>query len=60
MSVKNITLTELQQDAWTKLFGNDYDNYYKYFKRQLDSGRYLFDQSHCYELYDEYEKQIAG
>jgi hypothetical protein len=60
MSVKNITLTELQDNAWTEIFGNAYDNYYKYFKTQLDTGRYLSDQSICYELYDEYEGQLNG
>ena len=43
MSVKNITLTELQDNAWKEIFGNTYDNYYKYFKTQLDTGRYLSD-----------------
>lgn len=60
MSVKNITLTELQDNAWTEIFGNAYDNYYKYFKKQLDTGRYLSDQSNCYELYDEYEAKLNG
>ncbi|TDG34814.1 hypothetical protein EZJ43_16705 [Pedobacter changchengzhani] len=58
LNVKNITLTELQGNAWKEIFGNTYDNYYKYFKTQLDTGRYLSDQSICYELYDEYEGQI--
>jgi hypothetical protein len=60
MKVKNIILTELQAIAWTEIFGNAYDNYYKYFKTQLDSGRYLSDQSICNELYDEYEGQFNG
>lgn len=60
MSVKNIILTELQHNAWTELFGNAYDEYYKYFKTQLDNGRYLSDQSNCYEIYDEYERQLNG
>ena len=60
MSVKNITLTELQDSAWKEIFGNTYDNYYKYFKTQLDTGRYLSNQSNCYELYDEYEGQLNG
>ncbi len=58
MSVKNIVLTELQDNAWTEIFGNDFDNYYKYFKTQLDTGRYLSDQSICNELYEEYEGQL--
>lgn len=60
MSVKNITLTELQDNAWTEIFGNAYNNYYEYFKAQLNTGRYLSDQSICYELYDEYEGQHNG
>jgi hypothetical protein len=60
MCVKSITLTELQDKAWTEIFGNTYDNYYKYFKTQLDAGRYLSDQSNCFELYDEYERQLNG
>lgn len=60
MSVKNIILTELQDSAWTEIFGNAYDNYYKYFKTQLDTGRYLSDQSICYELFDEFERQLNG
>ncbi len=60
MNVKNITVTELQDNAWSELFGNAYDNYYMYFKSQLGSRRYLSDQSVCYELYDEYERQLNG
>ncbi|MNY31267.1 hypothetical protein D3C86_1654230 [compost metagenome] len=58
MSVKNIILTELQDNAWTEIFGNAYDNYYEYFKTQLETGRYLSDQPNCYELYNEYEGQL--
>ncbi|MEJ7643431.1 MAG: hypothetical protein WKF87_02445 [Chryseolinea sp.] len=58
MCVKSITLTELQDQAWTNIFGNNFDNYYKYFKTQLDTGRYLSDQANCYELFDEYESQL--
>jgi hypothetical protein len=57
MSVKNITLTELQDNAWIKIFGNLYDDYYKYFKTQLATGRYLSDQTRCYELVNEFESQ---
>jgi len=59
MSVKNITLTELQDNAWTEIFGNAYDNYYQYFKMQLGTGRYLSDQPNCYKLYDEYEARLS-
>jgi len=57
MTVKNIILTELQDNAWTEIFGNAYDNYYEYFKTQLETGRYLSDQPNCYDLYNEYEGQ---
>ena len=57
LSVKNIVVSEFQHNAWVEIFGNAYDNYYKYFRMQFEIGRYLSDQSHCYELYDEYEKQ---
>jgi hypothetical protein len=57
MNVKNIIMKELQDNAWAAIFGTSYDNYYKYFKAQLDTGRYLSDQLNCYELYDEYERQ---
>ncbi|MEO6285374.1 MAG: hypothetical protein ABIN80_09450 [Dyadobacter sp.] len=58
ITAKNITVTELQDDAWKEIFGNAYDDYYKYFKAQLATGRYLSDQSLCYDLYEEYEQQI--
>jgi hypothetical protein len=58
MSVKSITLKELQGNAWMEIFGNDYDNYYMYFRKNLDIGRYLSDQSICNELYEEYEREI--
>lgn len=60
MSVRIITLTELQDNAWAEIFGNTYDNYYTYFKTELATGRYLSDQSNCNELLDEYEGQLNG
>jgi hypothetical protein len=59
ISAKNINLTELQDEAWQEIFGNAYDDYYKYFKDQLATGRYLSDQSVCYDLYDEYQQQTS-
>jgi len=58
MSIKSIILTEFQDNAWTEIFGKAYDNYYKYFRTQRDTGRYLSDQLNCYELYNEYEGQL--
>ena len=57
MSVKNIRMTEFQDKAWDNLFGNKYTNYYKYFKSQLETGRYLSDQSLCEELIFEYDNK---
>jgi hypothetical protein len=58
LTAKNVKLTEFQDKAWIEIFGNSYDNYYNYFKSQLSTGRYLSDQTLCYELYDEFERQI--
>lgn len=55
ISARSITLTELQDMAWKQIFGNKYDNYYKYFRDQLDNGRYLSDQTKCIELVDEFD-----
>ena len=60
VNAKNINLTEMQDQAWNKIFGISYDNYYEYFKSQLLTGRYLSDQSICYELYDEIENHNNG
>ena len=57
MSVKNINMTEFQDKAWSNLFGNKFDDYYEYFKLQLETGRYLSDQSLCEELIDEYDNK---
>jgi hypothetical protein len=57
-SATKIILTELQDKAWREVFSDTYDNYYKYFKTQLEEGRYLSDLSKCYELYNEYEEQL--
>lgn len=57
MRVKSIILTEFQDKAWEEIFGNTYDNYFNYFKTQLETGRYLSDQSICNELFDEFESQ---
>jgi len=60
MSVKNITLTELQANAWSEIFENAYEDYYNYFRQQRNKGRYVSDQSNSRELYEEFEKQRQG
>jgi len=54
---ESIELKEHQDEYWNKLFGNEYDEYYQYFKDQLNSGRYVSDLTECLKLIEEYEKQ---
>ena len=42
-SCKELIVTENQDQAWNKIFGNKYNNHYKYFKEQFDSERYILD-----------------
>ena len=60
MRVKEIILSELQDNAWADIFGNAYDKYYEYFKSQREAGRYLSDQSTLYKLYDECAGQFRS
>lgn len=55
LKAKNITVTEYQAKAWNEIFGNAYNDYYNYFKSQLETGRYLSDQTSCMELVDEFD-----
>jgi hypothetical protein len=57
MTVKNINTNEFQDNAWENIFGDKYDDYYKYFKSQLETGRYLSDQSLCEQLIDEFDNK---
>ena len=59
VSAKNISLTENQDEAWFKLFGNKYDRYYNYFKQQFDSDRYVSDMQICTDLIDELDKSTT-
>jgi hypothetical protein len=56
VSSTNLKLTEDQDKAWIKIFGNVYDDFYQYFKYQFESGRYVSGYSECLKLVDEYEK----
>jgi hypothetical protein len=51
----DIILTEQQDSAWLEIFGNIYDDYYKYFRSQLETKRYLSDQHICNILVDEFD-----
>jgi len=56
VSAKSIILTEFQDNAWIEIFGNSYDDYYKYFKSELANDRFLSDYSKCVELVEEYDR----
>ena len=58
LKAKSILLTEFQKVQWENLFGNEYDNYFNYFKEQFYKGRYLSDSTECKKLVDEYYKII--
>jgi hypothetical protein len=58
VSAKELKLTENQDMAWNEIFGNNYDDYYQYFKQQFESDRYVSDYSECLKLVDEYEQKI--
>ena len=55
-SAQKLIVTEQQDSAWNEIFGNKYDEYYEYFKKQFDSERYVSDYHRCLELIDEYEQ----
>jgi|SRR5690554_750990 len=56
VSAQKLTITENQDNAWKKIFGNKFDELYEYFKQQFDSNRYVSDQNECEKLIDEYEQ----
>lgn len=57
VSAKEINIIENQKKAWNEIFGNKYDEYYKYFKEQFESDRYVSDYTECLKLVDEYEEK---
>ena len=61
VSAKELSIVENQDKAWTELFENKFDDHYKYFKEQFNSGRYVSDHNECEKLIDEYEqKQLTN
>ena len=56
ISANNLTLKENQDQSWTEIFGDKFDELYKYFKEQFDSDRYVSDQNECEKLIDEFEQ----
>ena len=60
VSAKNLTITESQDNAWTEVFGHEYDEIYEYFKQQFDSDRYVSDHNECEKLLDEIENKMKA
>jgi len=58
VSAKNLTITENQDNAWTEVFGHEYDERYEYFKQQFDSDIFVSDHNECEKLIDEIEKKM--
>jgi hypothetical protein len=56
VSANNLTLAESQDQSWTEIFGDQFDELYRYFKEQFDSDRYVSNQNECEKLIDEFEQ----
>ena len=59
-SAQKIRIIENQNNAWTEVFGNKFDELYKYFKQQFNSDRYVSDQNECEKLIDEFEQRMTN
>ncbi len=56
LSCRHLNILEYQETSWKKYFGNTYNNYYEYFKKERSKGRFLSDYELCKKLIDEIEK----
>lgn len=52
-SSQQLTVNEGQDEAWQQLFGDQFDEYYAYFKKQFNKGRYVSDYQKCLDLIEE-------
>ena len=59
LTATGINIKEGQDLAWQQIFGSSFDGYYKYFKQEFDTDRYVSDQHICLELIDEYDDNIS-
>lgn len=55
-SAKELSIIENQDQSWTEVFGDKFDDLYKYFKEQFNSDRFVSDQNECEKLIDEFEQ----
>ncbi len=56
VSANDLIISENQDQAWRNIFGDKFNNLYKYFKEQFDSERYVSDHNECEKLIDEFEQ----
>ena len=55
IQAQKLIINEQQDVTWIQLFGNQFDDYYNYFKTEFNKGRYLSDYSQCLKLIDEFD-----
>ena len=56
VSANDLIISENQDQAWRNIFGDKFNNLYKYFKEQFDSDRYVSNYNECKKLIDEFEQ----
>jgi len=56
VSAKELRIIENQDQSWTAVFGDKFDDLYKYFKEQFNSERFVSDQNECEKLIEEFEQ----
>lgn len=59
-SAKELSITENQDQSWTEVFGDKFDDLYEYFKAQFDSERFVSDHNECEKLIDEYQQKLTN
>jgi hypothetical protein len=58
VSANKLKIAENQDKSWKDLFGDMYNDFYKYFKEQFNNNRYVSDYHECVKLIDEFEQNI--
>ena len=56
VSANELHLIENQDQSWTAVFGDKFDDLYNYFKEQRNRDRFLSNQSECEKLIGEFEQ----
>lgn len=55
-SARELRIIENQDKSWSEVFGDKFDDLYKYFKEQFNTDRFVSDQNECEKLIDEFEQ----